>query len=165
MKSKKLLLLLLLTLTLSFGCDRLRLFFGMATSQELERVKLEQQREIIAQREADSLERASLDSLKGTIDPRSESTTHSKEGSESLNRFHIIVGSFKVHSNASKLFEKLQKEGYTPTLFHFKNGFDAISATSFKELPAAYNHLYLLEENRLFSGAIWIYDTKQNLHQ
>lgn len=164
MKSKKLFFLLLITSILNFGCDRVRSFFGMATSQDLEEVRVEQQREARAKQIADSIEKSAKDSLLLTEEEPKESSPTIPSNKRVEGIFHIIVGSFKEPVNASKMVEKLKEMGYTPTLFHFKNGYNGVSLISFSEIDAAYNHIAIIKSQDQFVSSSWIYDIKQNLH-
>lgn len=162
--ANKLIILLATVLTVT-GCDWLRSQLGMATSQELEELKMERIREETAQREKDSLEKVVADSLAMTAD---SIETEKEPGSASLDetkRFHVILGSFKVHSNSERMAENLRKKGYEPVVFSFYNGFEAVSVCSYDNVTSAFNAMYRLLDEGFGPDDIWVYDIRQNLHK
>jgi len=102
--------------------------------------------ELMQQREADSLKRAEMDHvpLQGE-------------------RFHVILGSFKVPENATRFFALLEREGFHPQKFKL-NGFDCISAASYRTRDAAYTELYRIMMYDYCPEDFWIYDARTNLH-
>jgi hypothetical protein len=81
-------------------------------------------------------------------------------------RYHVVVGCFRVSSNAERMMSLLQERGYIPKMIHFRNGFACISATSFDNIHTAYNEMNNLIKSSDFAPEdTWVYDTTFNLHQ
>lgn len=81
-------------------------------------------------------------------------------------RYHVMVGCFKVAANADRMMGKLQEKGYHPVSMKFKNGFTCISVQAFADVHAAYNAMQgLMKGNNDFCpDDIWVYDNNQQLH-
>lgn len=81
------------------------------------------------------------------------------------NRYYVIIGSFKDHSNSEKMAEYLKSKGITPTIMDFKNGFRVVSTASYSTLGAAFNEMYKLRDQNFGPDDIWVYDVRQNMHK
>ncbi|MDD2583504.1 MAG: hypothetical protein PHE99_00995 [Bacteroidales bacterium] len=164
MRTAKIILTLTTAIMIVTGCDWVRSQLGMATSQEIEALKIEQQRVEAGLQKADSIEKARLDSIKLVADSLEMEKAIEKKKLESRERFHVILGSFKNYSNSARMVEKLTKKGYKPQVFNFKNGFEAVSICSFDKVTPAFNEMYNLLDQGFAPDDIWVYDIKQNLH-
>jgi hypothetical protein len=80
------------------------------------------------------------------------------------NRYYVIIGSFKDHSNSAKMAEYLRSKGFTPTIMDFKNGFRVVSTSSYSTLGQAFNEMYKLRDQNFGPDDIWVYDVRQNMH-
>lgn len=164
MRTAKIILTLTTAIMIVTGCDWVRSQLGMATSQEIEALKLEQQRAEAGMHAADSIEKARLDSLKLVSDSIDIKKAIEQKKLESKKRFHVILGSFKDYSNSARMVDDLTKKGYKPLVFNFKNGFEAVSVCSFDKATPAFNEMYKLLDQGFAPDDIWVYDIKQNLH-
>lgn len=165
MRTAKIILILTTAIVLVTGCDWVRTQLGMATSQEIEALKTEQQRVEAGLRTADSIQKARLDSTKLVTDSLELEKAAQIKKLESTQRFHVILGSFKEHSNSARMVENLTKKGYKPQVFSFKNGFEAVSVCSFDKATPAFNKMYeLLDNEGIAPDDIWVYDIRQSLH-
>ncbi len=160
MRTAKYILALIAAIMVVTGCDWIRMQLGMATSDDIEAIKKKTAEE---------------ESVKVVIDSTAikEAQEREREKKEeeiklqkaAVNRFHVIIGSFKKHSNAQRAVEYLEKKGYTPHVFEFKNGFMAVSAASFPYLAPAYTEMYNIMDRGMWKDDLWIYDIKQNMHK
>jgi predicted Holliday junction resolvase-like endonuclease len=81
-------------------------------------------------------------------------------------RYHVVVGCFRVSSNADRMVGLLQSKGYNPKMMRFRNGFACISAASFDNIHTAYNEMNSLIRSSDFAPEdTWVYDTTFNLHE
>ncbi|MDR3350570.1 MAG: hypothetical protein LBN98_02835 [Prevotellaceae bacterium] len=81
-------------------------------------------------------------------------------------RYHVVVGCFRVSSNADRMVGLLQSKGYNPKLMRFKNGFACISAASFNDIHTAYNEMNSLIRSSDFAPEdTWVYDSSFNLQE
>lgn len=164
MRTAKIILTLTAVVMTITGCDWVRLQLGMATSQEIEVLKNEQERMEAGLRIADSVEKARLDSTKLITDSLVINKVPEANKLVSTQRFHVILGSFKEHSNTARMIDNLTKKGYTPQVFNFRNGFEAVSVCSFDKATPAFNEMYKLLDLGFAPDDIWVYDVRQNLH-
>ena len=160
-------LLLVCVLSLT-GCDGLRRLAGRPTGAEL----ADKQARILAVQEAkhqariDSMRRieqaladslAVLDSLKqmrGTIlNPAALGGLYTTKLDF---RYYIVVGAFTVRSNAEKLLQRVQDDGYVGTLISFRNGYNAVGVSQTDNLPEAYAALKKVKEESFCPPDVWI---------
>lgn len=71
------------------------------------------------------------------------------------NKYHVIVGSFKISENAENYLQDLEMLGYNPKIIELNNGFYLVSANSYSTLKNADTALAALREN--ITGNAWIY--------
>jgi hypothetical protein len=100
--------------------------------------------------------------------PSSPPTVHSPVFTNSgidahFNRFHIIVGSFKVLENAERMIRRLTERGYHPVELSIKSGFIVISADSFSERSDAVAAMRRMQDvdRTLCPYDAYIYDANQ----
>lgn len=155
MKIKLLLSGLALACTLS-GCDWVKSTLGMATSEEIRQLKMEQQELERRQRALDSLQRVCADSA--AVSAASAARERQTAGPEK--RYYVIVGSYLLESNADRMYARVEKQGLTPSRFRMKNGFELIAAGGSDDFGQACALMYTLYGEEPFSTDIWIYDTE-----
>ncbi len=162
---KKIALLFAILLAVT-SCDWLRSKLGMATSDEIEALKREQERVDAQKRHNDSIAKALEDSLAhvAAMELSEQSTIISS--THGTKRFHVIIGSFKNDSNTQRMLSRLKKAEYTPVLINFKNGFGVVSICSFDNVTDAFNekNRFLNSEKEFVPEDIWVYDMNQRLH-
>ena len=160
MKAFRLVSTLLVALMLVTGCDFFRSLVGKPTSKDLERMKQEALEQSRKQRELDSINRAkALELEKAKAAAEKENLLD-----ESAGRYHVILGSFKVEGNAGKMYALLEKNGYTPRVIKFNNGFEVVSVAAYDNYREALKAMNDVMEYEFCPEDVWIYDINQNLH-
>ncbi len=176
MRTAKTIISLMAAIMVVTGCDWVRSQLGMATSQQLEAIRKEQER-LEAERRindsiekiiSDSLELTRKDTLKTPEQKGSSTAAPSRDESpakvDTQNRYHVIVGSFKDYTNATRMVENLRKKGYSPSTMDFKNGFRVVSAAGYPNISTALTEMYKLIDQGFGTDDVWVYDTNHNLH-
>ena len=74
------------------------------------------------------------------------------------NKYHVIVGSFKIVSNADSYLKTLHMMGYNPVIIEVPNGFNLVSAASYTNYDTAVKALNSLHES--ITSNAWIYMKK-----
>lgn len=159
MKTLKLTVLLLMLMSLFTGCDFFRSIMGKPTSKDIENMKIAAQKQ---KQEAKRI-RDSIDFIRAEEARLAEEALAAKNNLDS--RYYIILGSFKIESNATNFLQLLAEKGYTTQNIKLKNGYDLVSAAGFDNFRAAYNEMQKLLEFEFCPEDIWIYDTAQDLHE
>ena len=180
--SKKSLFILLFFTALTFNsCDWVRVRLGMPTSQELQIRKEQARQDSIYQAEYlrhewEQQQRLEDDLFDTTAPAQVETTpastpayTPAYTGSAApmdINRFHVVVGSFRESKNAIGMVKRLAERGYRPTELLFKNGFMVISAGSYAQLPEAITALHRMQsvDASLCPYDAYVYDMVQRRH-
>lgn len=139
-----LVLLAVPVLTLS-GCDFLRRAAGRPDSGELEVIRTEMSRRMAAERDSIIAVKAREDSVKAeqariedslrTVEAVkafsgnmfSASSLGGISGDVAVRRYYIVLGSYKMESNARTLAGKASDAGYTAELIRMKNGLTIVS--------------------------------------
>jgi len=97
---------------------------------------------------------------------RGSSGSTAVSGTDSDQRYHIIVGCFLMEENADRMMSTLRSFGLYPIEFRFVDGYACISAKSFNSLNDAYNAMTdMLRDSDYCPDDVWVYDIHQNLHQ
>ncbi len=144
------------------GCDWIKGQLGMATSADIERMKMElEQQAAREQRLRDSLENARLDSLRLVELEQQKDMPYAKLDKQ----FYVILGSFKKDFNAENMVNALNEAGYSPVRIALKNGFDMVAAIGCNTLQEACAELKNIEDNDLCPYDVWIYNISQELHE
>lgn len=155
---RKLLIAIILITSLS-SCDAVKGILGLATSKDIEKAKMELAEK--AKRDkfiADSIAAIRLDSLaKAEADSLAKIKMLDK-------RYYVIIGSFLEDANATDMINILKKEGYTPRLIPFKNGYKMVAAASSNSFNEARKMQDKIEYIDASPYDIWIYSVDQNLH-
>lgn len=157
MRTTKFIVALLTVVLLVSGCDFFRSILGKPTSDDLERMRIEEQAQARARFVQDSINRAKADSI--AYAQALEAAKPKFNG-----RYLVVVGSFLTHSNAERMVALLTKEGYQPQTIHFKNGFDGVAVVGYDSFRQAYRAIDDLIQYEFAPEDIWIYDVQQQLH-
>lgn len=160
MKAFRLISTLMVALMLVTGCDFFRSLVGKPTSKELEQMKREAVEQARKQRQLDSINKAKALALE-----QAKAAEENKNLlDESAGRYHVILGSFKVEGNAEKMYALLEKNGYTPMVILFNNGFEVVSVAAYNNYRDALKAMNDVMEYEFCPEDVWIYDIRQNLH-
>jgi len=108
------------------------------------------------------LSQAEVVSTPPAVQPNSPSGTN--YATTGLNRYHLIVGSFREPANAQKMMRRLSDNGYQPFQFNFRNGYVAVSAGSYNNKADADVAKSRLRENPAYYDS-WVYDINTGLHR
>ena len=142
------------------GCDWVKGKLGMATSEDIARMKLElEQKAAREQWIKDSIETARLDSIK--MVQQAQDMPYSKLDKQ----YYVVLGSFKKDFNARNMVEALEKAGYSPVRIALKNGFDMVAAVGCNTNQEAWEEIKRIEENDLCPYDVWVYNIGQGLHK
>ncbi|HBI81544.1 MAG TPA: hypothetical protein DDY04_06320 [Bacteroidales bacterium] len=81
---------------------------------------------------------------------------------ESTYRFHVIIGSFKVPSNATVWEEEVHKMGFNKTkILDSPNGFKLVSIGQYDTYSKAFNEIERINYERLDEPMeMWVYENK-----
>ncbi len=140
------------------GCDWVKGKLGMATSEDIERMKIEMEQKALRERRiADSIERLRLDSL------RAAEEALQKRGLEK--RFYVIMGSFKESANVGVMESEISKLGYKPVTIPLKNDFVMVALGGYDTLEEACAEVGKVEKDNLCPYDVWVYDVNQGLHE
>jgi len=190
MRTAKIFLTLMAAIMIVTGCDWIRMQLGMATSEDIANLKKERQYDDSVRMMNDSAalkgntgdmstqgsyslkisdtsafnEQKSDTTVKADTVKKAEPTQTTPVQTTPVNRYHVIVGSFKEYSNASKMAEFLKGKGYNPTMMDFRNGFRVVSAASFPNMGPAFTEMYKIADLGIIKDDIWVYDIRQKLH-
>ncbi|MGE0078827.1 MAG: hypothetical protein AB7S48_13290 [Bacteroidales bacterium] len=74
-------------------------------------------------------------------------------------RFHVIIGSFKVPSNATGWEQEVHGMGYNNTkILHASNGFDLVSIAAYDTYSKAFNEIERINADKEEPLELWIYE-------
>ena len=142
------------------GCDWVKRQLGMPTSEDVEKLKMELAMKELRQKQiADSIEAARLDSI------RMEQQKSVIPYVTLDKQYYVIMGSFKLVSNAEILKANLEKAGYSPVRIALQNGFDMVALAGFNTYSEALAEMEKIGDNDLCPYDVWIYNVSQNLHK
>ena len=160
--SLKFVLLSLMAVCLLSGCDWVKRQLGMATSEDIARMKMELELKAANEKRIkDSIETARLDSLKRVVEEMEKGMPYAKLDKQ----FYVVLGSFKKDFNAENMVNALNKAGYSPVRIALLNGFDMVAAVGCNTLQEACAELKKIEDNDLCPYDVWIYNIEQGLHK
>jgi cell division protein FtsN len=79
---------------------------------------------------------------------------------ESQHRFHVIIGSFKVPSNATSWEQEVRGMGFNTTrILQAPNGFNLVSVGAFNTYSKAFNEIDRINSNRVENPLeMWVYE-------
>lgn len=158
MKSLKFVSMLLVAAVMLTGCDFFRSIMGKPTSKDLERMKIEAQRQAEAKRKQDSIDMAKAQEAARIAAAEAEARMLKE-------RYYVVVGSFKVPGNADRLFEVIRKNGYGIRIIPMKNGFSMVAAASTDNYREALKIMSDVKEFVFCPEDVWVYDSAQGLHE
>ncbi len=159
MASLKGLFLVAISAMMLSGCDWVKEKLGMATSEDIERLRVEmEQKELRKKQIEDSIETARLDSLKKAQESVIPYALLDKQ-------YYVIMGSFKEVSNADILKAELEKIGYNAVRIALKNGFEMVALAGFNNYGEALKEIAKIESNDLCPYDVWVYSVSQSLHK
>lgn len=76
-------------------------------------------------------------------------------------RFHVIIGSFKVPTNADSWQQEVATMGFTgPKIVESTNGYRMVSIGSYESYSKAFTEIKRINESREDSIDLWIYEVK-----
>lgn len=75
------------------------------------------------------------------------------------NKYHVIVGSFKIAQNADFYLTTLHMMGYNPVVIEVSNGYRLVSAASYTNYDTAVKALNSLQQS--ITSEAWIYMKKK----
>ena len=157
MKYATLFLVAMFTLLSITGCDWTRKQLGMETTEDIIAKKLALEKSKIEMQTRDSLDRVyrdSLNNLKTSIEE-----VDAKGTINSGDNYHLVVGSFMVYDNATKLVEYLKQNGYSNAFyFDLGNGYRSVSAASYPTVHVAYSEMFKILDKYLKGvNDVWVY--------
>ncbi len=149
MKMKKIFILIALFAFLGTGCK----YFNKkpkvdpVAMQKAKEDSIKRAQELEAEQVRLALEQARQDSLAKV------------QEYESKFRFHVIIGSFKVPSNATNWEQEVRGMGYNSTkILHAKNGFDLVSIAAYDTYSKAFNEIERINADKEEPIELWIYE-------
>jgi hypothetical protein len=75
------------------------------------------------------------------------------------NRFHVIIGSFKVPTNADGYQQSVTAMGFSnPRIVESKNGFRMVSVAAFDTYSKAFNEIRRINMDKEEPTELWIYE-------
>lgn len=76
-------------------------------------------------------------------------------------RFHVIIGSFKVPSNAASWEQDVRGMGYSNVqIVHAPNGFDLVSVGAYETYSKAFNEIDRINSDKEEPVELWIYENR-----
>ena len=130
----------------------------MATSEDIAKLKIEMEQKQLREKQIrDSIEAARLDSLAQA----QKEIPYARLDKQ----YYVIMGSFKLISNADIMKAELEKIGYSPVRIALKNGFDMVALAGFDAYSEAKKEITKIEDNDLCPYDVWIYSASQGLHK
>lgn len=76
-----------------------------------------------------------------------------------MNKFHVIIGSFKVPTNADNWQAEVANMGFTNTkIVESPNGFRMVSVASFDTYSKAFREIGKINEGRETPLELWVYE-------
>lgn len=71
-------------------------------------------------------------------------------------KYFVIMGSFKVFSNAQKFQEQLRTEGFESQILRNENGLYRLSVYAYKEINEARGKIYFIRKNYPKYNDVWL---------
>jgi cell division protein FtsN len=77
---------------------------------------------------------------------------------EAKNRYHVIIGSFKVPNNANEFQKQVAKLGFqNPKIVESPNGFKMVSVGAFETYSKAANEILRINRSKEEPVEMWVY--------
>ena len=164
MKKLKVITLLFVIAVLLSGCDFFRSMLNKPTSKDIEKMRIE---EAQARKVAEETRRKAAEQEAIALAEAQRKLEEEKMKQDRLpkERYYLVYGSFRVESNAEKLYEQAKGMGLSPVRIKFKNGFDLVAFEAFDNIHEAYDRMNFWLSKEGTPDDIWVYDTHQNLHE
>ncbi len=135
-----------------------------------ERFKKDKQSDTLVAWEAkqDSIKKAELLNAKKLEEARrtrekaiQDSLTRIRE-MEARNRFHVIIGSFKIPSNADEFQRQVSALGFqNPKIVESPNGFRMVSVGAFDTYSKAANEILRINRTKPEPIELWVYENRK----
>ena len=165
---KFIVLLLGVSLFVVTGCDFFRTLAGRPTSEQIEMKRLEILRaeQAAAQARLDSIRReqqialdslAALDSIRqygGTV--LNPARLGGLFATKLEARYYVIIGAFRVRSNAEALLNRARSAGYEPAIINFNNGINAVGLCPCNNIVQAKEALKRVRKEKFCPNDVWI---------
>ena len=162
------LLLIVMALFTVTGCDFFRMLAGSPTSEEIELKKVELLRaeQAVAQAKLDSLRREqqivqdslkALESIKqygGSI--LNPATLGGLFATKLEARYYVIIGSYRMRTNAEIMLKTATGRGYEPALISFRNGMIAVGLCPNNNIVDALEALKKVKEEAFCPSDVWV---------
>jgi cell division protein FtsN len=131
------------------GCDNINPF-----KKKVDHALLEQQRQdsIRLAQEAEELRIQQAEEQARLEENR---RIEEAERLKALNKYHLVVGSFKVPGNATRYHEKILAKGFDSQIVMAKNGFHLVTMKSYDNFRTAANELRSV--TRAGEYEVWLY--------
>lgn len=82
---------------------------------------------------------------------------------QARNRFHVIIGSFKVPANADDFQRQVSSYGFqSPTIIESPNGFRMVSVGAFQTYSMAANEIQRINRSKETPIELWVYESSRN---
>ncbi len=125
----------------STGCDAVRKLTGRPTSKELEQLREEKLLQEQALLERQKREADSLAQVQKELEEEARKAGALRTGNRVIgtleNKYYVIVGAFKVQSNAENFIKEVKEAGYEAVIVDTENGFHNISVCQTDNLNVA----------------------------
>lgn len=165
---KSFILLIAVTLFTMTGCDFFRTIAGRPTSEEIEMKKVEILRaeQAVIQARLDSLKMEqqiaqdsldALDSIKqyggSVLNP---ATLGGLFATKLEARYYVIIGSYRIRSNAETMLKRAAEKGYEPALICFRNGMMAVGLCPNNNIVEALEALKQVKKETFCPSDVWV---------
>lgn len=146
---KKLFILLALMAFLGTGCKYFK------KEKKVDQVALQKAKE-------DSIKRAKeieAEQIRLAQEQARQDSIRKVQEYEAKFRFHVVIGSFKVPSNATNWEQEVKKMGYNNTkILLAPNGFNLVSIGAFDTYGKAFNEINKINADKEEPVELWVYE-------
>ncbi|HNS31176.1 MAG TPA: SPOR domain-containing protein [Tenuifilaceae bacterium] len=154
---KVLILTLLLAFTLS-GCKFFRDKFGKNRAADTLAVWEAKQDSV---KKAELLKVKKLEEARRAREKAMQDSIARVRDLETRNRFHVIIGSFKVPSNADDYQREVSTFGFqNPKIVESPNGFRMVSVGAFDTYSRAANEILRINRGKEEPIELWVYEAR-----
>lgn len=152
---------LILTLLLAFafsGCQFFKDQFGKDRAADTLAVWEARQDSI---KKAEMLKTKKLEEARRAKEKAIQDSLMRVREMEARNRFHVIIGSFKVPSNADEYQRQVSQFGFqNPKIVESPNGFRMVSVGAFETYSKATNEILRINRSKEEPIELWVYEAK-----
>lgn len=154
---KVLILTLLLAFTFS-GCQFFREKFGKDNAADTLAVWQAKQDSI---KKVEMLKAKKIEEARRAKEKAIQDSLMKVREMEARNRFHVIIGSFKVPSNADEYQKQVATYGFQdPKIVESPNGFKMVSVGAFETYSKATNEILKINRSKEEPIELWVYEAK-----